>query len=132
MRRFHDTLVSVGFALPFVVSSSIVAGAVTMDYLPWSAVTLYARGSVVTYNRQTYYALASSRNRVPTLNLNTTWRLIGTNLEYKGDWVQPANPPTLAAPSYFNGAVVRYAGNLYFSKSDNNSTLPTNTNGHWV
>ncbi len=59
------------------------------------------------------------------LNLNTTWRIIGTDLEYKGDWIQPANPPTLAAPSYFTGTVVRYAGNLHLSTSDNNLTLIT-------
>ena len=64
-----------------------------MDYLPWSIVTNYSRGSVVTYNKLTYYALVNNRNRVPTLNLNTTWRLLGTNLEYRGNWVQPANPP---------------------------------------
>jgi hypothetical protein len=123
MRRVHDTLVSVGLALPFVVSSRIVAGATAMDYLPWSTVAFCARGSVVTFSKQTYYALASNGNRTPMLNLNTTWRHIGTNLEYKGDWTQQANPPTLAAPSCFTGAATRDAGNLYLSKSDNNLTL---------
>jgi hypothetical protein len=61
------------------------------------------------------------------LNLNTTWRIIGTDLEYKGDWIQPANPPTLAAPPYFTGTVLRYAGNLHLSTSDNNLTLLSNS-----
>lgn len=127
MRRVHDTLVSVGLALPIFVSSRIVAGATAMDYLPWSTLTFCARGSIIPFNKQTYYALASNRNRIPMLNLNTTWRIIGTDLENKEDWIQPENPPTLAAPSYFTGTVVRYTGNLYLSTSDNNLTLLTNS-----
>ena len=131
MARPVFSFISASLAIPLVISSSMVASAATMNYLPWSTAKLYAAGSVVSYNKQTYVALVLNKNRVPTLNLNTTWRLIGTNFEYRGDWVQPANPPTSAAPAYFTGAAVRYAGNLYVSLSDNNLTLP-NTPSTWA
>lgn len=59
---------------------STTVNAVTMNYLTtnYSTSTSYAAGSVVTYNGDTFYALASNKNKNPATDTKN-WRMIGSD-----------------------------------------------------
>ena len=89
-------LVLIFFALIF---SAIANAAVTINqYIgAWSATPTYAAGNIVTYNNQTYLALAAvAKNKIPNLN-PASWQLLGSNV------TGPQGPQGLQGPAGATG-----------------------------
>ena len=82
-----------------LVATIVANAAVTINqYIgAWSATPTYAAGNIVTYNNQTYLALAAvAKNKIPNLN-PASWQLLGSNV------TGPQGPQGLQGPAGATG-----------------------------
>lgn len=96
-----------------IVLSVPAAEAATMNFIgAWAPDVVYVTGAVVTRGNQSYYALAPSRNAVPSPT-STLWLLLGTNgMDFEDSWA--------AETTYQAGSVVVLGSQLFVSRQNAN------------
>ena len=92
-------------SMAFLLSVTANAAVTINQYIgAWSATPTYVAGNIVTYNNQTYLALAAvAKNTIPNVN-PAKWQLLGSNVTGPQGPQGLQGPPGAAGPAGATGA----------------------------